>query len=176
MNKKQERRVTEKERRAFSPAIGEFAVAERDRLNKQLISGFYEEQYPSYKQGAPTHELESLATADEVNGLVRTIQKLHEQQPFGHMPLSSFVSGEAAELDVAGETYMHTSSINDLVFVALNDGDHQPDGNRMEEVETIAIGVVPGGDDNTVIAHLTWKEARKFADAILTLVNIAEFG
>jgi hypothetical protein len=34
------------------------------------ISGFYEEKLPSYSQGSPIHELQELATADEVNRLV----------------------------------------------------------------------------------------------------------
>ena len=47
--------------------------------NKNEIWGFYEEEYPFYTQGDYIHsELSSLATAEEVNGLVRKIKGLEQ--------------------------------------------------------------------------------------------------
>ena len=43
-------------------------------LRSQLISGFYEEEFPQFRQGEPQHELESLVTAKEVNGLIKMIR------------------------------------------------------------------------------------------------------
>lgn len=40
------------------------------------VSGFYEEQHPQYSQGPPTHELQDLATAAELNALVKYVQQL----------------------------------------------------------------------------------------------------
>lgn len=45
-------------------------------LSAQLISGFYEEEKPHFRQGAPKHELEELVTADEVTGYVERIAEL----------------------------------------------------------------------------------------------------
>ena len=39
----------------------------------QIISGFYEDEVPHYSQGAPEHELQSVVTALEVQGLVQRI-------------------------------------------------------------------------------------------------------
>lgn len=54
-------------------------TAEVADLKKKLISGFYEEEYPQYSQGEVTHELQDIATAEEVNGLVTKIKELKEQ-------------------------------------------------------------------------------------------------
>jgi|HubBroStandDraft_5_1064220.scaffolds.fasta_scaffold186146_3 hypothetical protein len=51
----------------------------RDRvsdLEKQVISGFYEEEIPQFRQGCPRHELEELVTAEEVQHYVDRITKL----------------------------------------------------------------------------------------------------
>lgn len=48
-----------------------------EEAKKKQISGFYEEQYPSYEQGEPHHELQSLVTAEECNRLVDKIKE-HE--------------------------------------------------------------------------------------------------
>jgi hypothetical protein len=45
-------------------------------LRGKVISGFYAEQYPSYAQGMPTHELQEFATAEELNAIVERLQKL----------------------------------------------------------------------------------------------------
>ena len=44
-------------------------------LEAQIISGFYEDRVPQYSQGAPTHELQEVATAEEVNHLVSVIER-----------------------------------------------------------------------------------------------------
>ena len=47
--------------------------------NKREIWGFYEDKYPFYTQGDEAHpELSSIATAEEVNRLVRKIQGLEQ--------------------------------------------------------------------------------------------------
>lgn len=46
-----------------------------EEAKKKQISGFYEEQYPSYEQGEPHHELQSLVTAAECNALVAKIKE-----------------------------------------------------------------------------------------------------
>jgi hypothetical protein len=40
------------------------------QMQSLLISGFYEEEFPFYEQGKPHHELQSIATAEELNNLV----------------------------------------------------------------------------------------------------------
>lgn len=48
-------------------------------LEAQIVSGFYEEQRPVYRQGVPQYELESAVTAKECNGLVARIAELETQ-------------------------------------------------------------------------------------------------
>ena len=43
----------------------------------KLISGFYEDEVPHYAQGSPTHELQELVTAADVQHIVNA---LHESQ------------------------------------------------------------------------------------------------
>jgi len=50
--------------------------AELAEAKHKQVSGFYEEQYPHYKQGEPHHELQQLVTAEECNGLVSKIKTL----------------------------------------------------------------------------------------------------
>lgn len=57
-------------------ARAEMFECENTKLRKQLITGFYEDEYPIYTQGEPKMELQSIATAEEINGLV---QKLKER-------------------------------------------------------------------------------------------------
>ena len=46
-------------------------------LRSQIISGFYEEEYPIYTQGYPTMELQEIVTAEECNNMVDQIRQLH---------------------------------------------------------------------------------------------------
>lgn len=48
-----------------------------DNLAAKLISGFYEERVPQFRQGEPRHELEELVTAEEVTRYVAMIEKLN---------------------------------------------------------------------------------------------------
>lgn len=52
-------------------------VAERKQREAEAacISGFYGEAVPQYRQGMPTNELESLATAAEVSRVVQTAER-----------------------------------------------------------------------------------------------------
>lgn len=68
--------------------------------NAQIISGFYEGMVPTFQQGAPTHELQSVATAHEVEGWVqqscqqaKEINRLQEQVD----ELSNHVTSETAK-------------------------------------------------------------------------------
>ena len=45
----------------------------------QMVSGFYGEEIPEYAQGAPTHELQEILTAEEANGLVKKIVELRKR-------------------------------------------------------------------------------------------------
>ena len=49
---------------------------EINRLRALIVSGFYEDEAPVYSQGLPTHELQSVLTAEEANGLVSRITDL----------------------------------------------------------------------------------------------------
>ncbi len=52
-------------------------IAAVEALQTQLIWGFYEEEAPEYTQGSEKlHELHHLVTAEECNGLVKTINEL----------------------------------------------------------------------------------------------------
>lgn len=42
-------------------------------LESQIISGFYENEFPEYYQGIPNHELLSIVTAEELNNLVKRL-------------------------------------------------------------------------------------------------------
>ena len=56
-------------------------IAAVEALQGQLIWGFYEEEVPEYIQGSEKlHELHELVTADECNGLVKTIKTLRMQK------------------------------------------------------------------------------------------------
>lgn len=52
------------------------AIQEIEWLREHIVSGFYEEEYPIYTQGLPEMELQSVVTADELNGLVARISIL----------------------------------------------------------------------------------------------------
>jgi len=54
-------------------------IKERDEALAGQISGFYEKEYPDYTQGAPTHELQSVVTAAEVNNLLQSLIKTEEE-------------------------------------------------------------------------------------------------
>lgn len=47
---------------------------ENAALKAQVISGFYEEEVPQFTQGIPTHELQSVVTAQEVTGYVSIVK------------------------------------------------------------------------------------------------------
>jgi hypothetical protein len=49
-------------------------------LESMVISGFYEDEIPSFQQGIPTHELQDVVTADEVRGYVAMIVELRKQK------------------------------------------------------------------------------------------------
>ena len=62
------------------------AVDEIARLRGELsaayaaqISGFYEEERPTFRQGRPTHELEELVTAQDVGNWVEQLQCQDEE-------------------------------------------------------------------------------------------------
>lgn len=61
---------------AREAASGCFRAVRAERLQREAeaacVSGFYEEAVPQYRQGIPTHELESLVTAAEVTAVVKT--------------------------------------------------------------------------------------------------------
>ena len=54
-----------------------------------LISGFYEDGIPEFRQGPPTHELQSLVTAEEVNAYVKRIHELLSQLQHAQEDLAS---------------------------------------------------------------------------------------
>lgn len=54
-------------------------IKERDEALAGQISGFYENEYPDYTQGAPTNELQSVVTAAEVNNLLQSLIKTEEE-------------------------------------------------------------------------------------------------
>lgn len=45
-------------------------------LESQIVSGFYEYEYPIFNQGLPTFELQDIVTAEVCNGLVERIKEL----------------------------------------------------------------------------------------------------
>ena len=58
----------------------EHLQSELTELRQQVISGFYEDEFPSYAQGVPTHELQDVMTAAEANGLIKMIKKLRQAE------------------------------------------------------------------------------------------------
>lgn len=46
---------------------------------KELIYGFYEEEHPQYSQGPQKSEIQELATASEINGLVKKLKDMTEK-------------------------------------------------------------------------------------------------
>ena len=51
---------------------------ENAQLRKQIVYGFYENEFPEYTQGT-CHELSEPITAEEANGLVRKLMEAREQ-------------------------------------------------------------------------------------------------
>lgn len=51
-------------------------LREINELRGLVISGFYEDEVPTFRQGAPVHELESEVTAAEVTSYVAQIEHL----------------------------------------------------------------------------------------------------
>jgi hypothetical protein len=48
-------------------------------LRTQVVSGFYEDEKPTFRQGRPVHELESAVTAEECTNYVNYIERLRIQ-------------------------------------------------------------------------------------------------
>jgi hypothetical protein len=59
----------------------------------EQVSGWWLEEYPSFKQGAPTHEQEELLTAYQANALVSTIKQLRQQVDSLSAELSEIKNG-----------------------------------------------------------------------------------
>lgn len=85
-----------------SNRLGEIYKEAHDRIveletqidnGADLISGFYEELVPSFRQGAPKHELESLVTAEEVTGYVARIEQQREQLNRVNKMIGSYGNG-----------------------------------------------------------------------------------
>lgn len=82
--------------------------------------------------------------------------------------LDELCDGE--QFGITGEAYEECGAV-----AGIDDGDHQPDGNRQTDIHTIAIGVT----DEAGVVHktlMTWQQARDFASGINLIVDIAEFG
>ena len=47
-------------------------------LKTQVISGFYEDEVPYFRQGYPTHELEEIVTADHVQWMCSELNRLRD--------------------------------------------------------------------------------------------------
>jgi hypothetical protein len=45
-------------------------------LEKRVVSGFWHDDYPSFRQGIPTHEVEEDLTAGQANSIVERLRKL----------------------------------------------------------------------------------------------------
>ena len=60
-----------------APKVCRICELERrlDLLAKDCITGFYEDEVPTFTQGRPEHTLQSLVTAEEVTGYVDTIRQ-----------------------------------------------------------------------------------------------------
>jgi hypothetical protein len=61
---------------------------EIERLERELsgerakqVSGWYVEERPTFRQGAPQHELEELVTAEDCTAFVRLIEELRKRAP-----------------------------------------------------------------------------------------------
>ena len=49
------------------------------QLRKMVISGFFEEEIPTFRQGYPEHELEDVITATFVTGLVAIVERCRKE-------------------------------------------------------------------------------------------------
>lgn len=54
------------------------AEKERDNLQRQLIYGFYEEEYPIYSNYPDISELHEIVTPDEINNLINIMKTYKE--------------------------------------------------------------------------------------------------
>jgi hypothetical protein len=52
------------------------AEKERDEARRLVVSSFYEDEKPFFRQGVPTHELEEVVTAKQMDGLCEKIARL----------------------------------------------------------------------------------------------------
>lgn len=64
-------------RNAAQPLID--AARESVRLRTKLVTGFYGDNVPTFRQGTPEHELEDLVTADECAGYIKQISELRAE-------------------------------------------------------------------------------------------------
>lgn len=51
------------------------AIRERDEARAQIVSGFFGDEVPTFRQGAPTHELEEVVTAEDCAHWVKWIKE-----------------------------------------------------------------------------------------------------
>jgi hypothetical protein len=70
----------------MSPSLWEEAAkrlqTEVERLSKLIVSGFYEDATPQFRQGLPTNELQSVVTAEEVAGYVAERDAAYSEQDY----------------------------------------------------------------------------------------------
>jgi hypothetical protein len=55
------------------------AADELDRVEKLVVSGFYENELPQFVQGEPTHELQDVVTADQMDKLYAELRSIRAE-------------------------------------------------------------------------------------------------
>lgn len=74
-------------------------------LEAQVVSGFYEDEKPSFVQGVPTHELQGAVTAEECTGYVNKIEELEAERD------GLLADKDATKLFMAGEVRVPVSRL-----------------------------------------------------------------
>lgn len=80
MSEELKARIAELEQQAATDAdfIRQYQ-RETEALRGQIVSSWDMDEIPTFRQGAPIHEMEGLVTAEEVTGYVRRITEQREQ-------------------------------------------------------------------------------------------------
>lgn len=107
MSEELKARIAELEQQAATDAdfIRQYQ-RETEALRGQIVSSWDMDEIPTFRQGAPIHEMEGLVTAEEVTGYVRRITEQREQIAELERQLAEsrdFAVSEAAKIRTAYE-------------------------------------------------------------------------
>jgi DNA repair exonuclease SbcCD ATPase subunit len=108
--------------------LAEDTDAEIATLKKMIVSGFYEDEIPTYKQGFPTHELEEAVTAESCTGLVNKIIALKERVWELENKLTAITADKETWIDHAKELEVANTALKEQLENWKQTAGHEADG------------------------------------------------